>query len=448
MIVEYIKSAYSNMFRFPNRFWTIIVTVSLATFCLLGLTSMIQTAKSYNQHKVESLMAENINAQQYIVQTASIEKEVDPNQVSTLTDIVGAQSGYYFEDLTKFIWDYDYLIPWINFNDQLIIETKPMMVGLESNATALKEKIKLGGYFTGDPNEIIISEKLLNQFIKSSEVIDGKVIVINDSRRAALKNGEGIKVTPKAILGESIDLVYKIKFQVNEEAGSYTVNSRKSVPLKVVGVYDPKIGYQTPGNVWLPLNLKNDLEGFNSEDLTNNLSGKIALQHNTPFLSSGINDQIRELGLSIHQSEEPNRFFESSIKGNQVRQWMYSVILVSSIILGITCIVVISYLISSERRYEFQLLRALGASVRQVRKLFLIELFFVSGIGSLLGLMISLFVANNTTISEWIGVKILLDGWITIIIVCLLPILSTLIGFLNVSLGVKRDVSFTLKLGE
>lgn len=143
------------MFRFPNRFWTIIVTVSLATFCLLGLTAMIQTAKNYNEHKIESLTEENINYQQFIVQTTNLDEKVDPNQVSDLVDKMGAQSGYYFEDLSTFIWDYDYLIPWINFNDQLLLETKPMMVGLDNDATALKDKIKYGEYFTGDPNEII-----------------------------------------------------------------------------------------------------------------------------------------------------------------------------------------------------------------------------------------------------------------------------------------------------
>lgn len=276
----------------------------------------------------------------------------------------------------------------------------------------------------------------------------GKLIVIDDSKREVLKKGAGIKVNPEAILGKSIDLTYKIGSQVDKEKGSYYINSKKSVPLKVVGVYDSETGYQTPGNVWLPLNLKSELEGFNTEGLAGNLSGKIALQHSTFFLTSTDNNIVKDLGLSIHHFKEPDMFFESAINGNQVREWMYSLILLASIILGITCIVVISYLISSERRYEFQLSRALGASVKQVRRLFLLELFFVSGIGSLVGLMISLVIANSTVISEWIGVKILLDGWLTIVIVSLLPILSTLIGFLNVSLGVKRDVSFTLKLGE
>lgn len=430
-----LKYAYNNMHRFPASFGIMVICIALSTFCILTSYSIVEDLKIRNQ----SLIAQanqNVNYNQLEIATKTVDRPVTEQTLEKALSIEGAVQGYYYEDLSYDLWQYGYLAPWIEWNDRLNIELSPILLNVQqAQAYGLDQKIVYGRYFSGAADEAIISLELFNKFIHKDKVIQDNKSIISEEDRNLVKRGSGESVDLGELVGESVSFMYAIEF--GDEFPQLT--TLHSIPLKIVGVYDPDAGYKTQGDVWLSMDIKERLTALDFAKPESNFSGKAVIRTNNIVDATALlSDQ--NLADFLMKRTEPLGTMDYGFTMDKVEQSFYSLSFVVSVIISLVSVMITTLLMISRRTYEFILQRALGMSRGKQIRIFVIELFIVSAIGALLGLLITLVLLQSGLLDS-IGFYLYLSGSTTLLVITLIPLIVTFIAYLFLLMIFRKPIA-------
>ena len=446
MFLEYFKYAYNNAFRYPRRFVALIIGVALATFGILSLLAVTTNLQKSNDHKIYELEHGNINVNQLFVLPQTIEKPVSEEFLAQINSYPEVDKAYYFEDFSYYLWQYDYLIPWINLDSKLNLELKSILLDINSaKEYGLAEKIVYGSYFTDNPNEVILSISVLKAFIKEEEVFNNNLVVLTDSIRQGLKQGKGEAFTPDELIGETVSFTYNFNFELDEEK-NYKVTEPESVDLIVVGIFDPSIGYQTIGDAWLPIELKESLSKLESNQ--NTAMGKqIIVRAASVATINNLKKSIEMLGFATAPTIEENTSVQNQLIETTVRKLFMQIALVATIIISLISLMVTIVLMITERQYDFFLRRALGADKNKIVFLFTIEIFFITFVASLFGLLLTLLFLQSG-LDELLDFSFYLAGGVAFLTIIGIPLVSVLVSAILLNNSFKKQVNIGLARGS
>ena len=450
MLLEYIAYGYNNAFRYPRRFLTIVIGVALSTFSILSMLSVTTNMHRLNEHLLFSLENSDVNYNQSYIQPQTFENPVTKTTLEQALSIKEVESGYYFEDFSYYIWQYEYLLPWFELKNNLNLELKSIFLDVSSAMDyGLNNKIIYGSYFSDDPNEIIISENVLNRFIHEVQVFKDGYIILPENIRSDLSDGEGESINPEDIIGQSITFTYNFDFELdttNQEEPLYKMSNPKSIDLKVVGIFDPSQGFQTLGEAWIPLSLKEKLTGLDIDSLDSKMSGQIALKANDPSQVESIQQKVKDMGYYSILTLEGKPNITNEILQRNVHKFFYNLATISIIIVAIISLMIIGSLMISERKYDFTLQRAIGAAKKQIIILYAIEMFYISVIGVLFGLIFTLiFLQSGFDIL--VGFNFFLYGNITIMTITFIPIITLILSVIQLNNSFKKQTATGLAEG-
>jgi hypothetical protein len=444
MIFEYIRHAYHNAFRYPVRFLSMVSGIALATFCILYLVSAVDSQYDNNRYAIRSITEQNLNYTQFTLSTKTVNRPVTGETLEQAAALQGVKKGYYYEDMSFYLWQYEYLAPWIEWENKLLIEMQPIMVDVTgAQEYGLEDKVIYGRYFSDDPHEMMISADLFNHFVQKNAVIQSNTSIITEEHRASIKKGNGTPVDPQSLVGQVVPFMYAIDF--GEDIRQ--IKELHSVPLKVVGVFDPGIGYETQGNVWLPLSLKSSLPKLDLTSLATGASGKLAITIENDSYSGKLTGYAEKAGYFVSRSFQLSAADKSTLSGLKMQQPFYSYSLIIAVIISLIGFIVICFLVISGRKYELLLQRALGLTKSKTILLFSLEICIISIIGTMLGLVIVLALINGG--SKWLfHSNYYLPGDITLLVVGGLPILATGISYVMIVYSSRTPISIGLARGE
>ncbi len=449
MLIEYIKYAYNNAFRYPKRFWTMIGGVALSTFCILSLLAVITSIQSYNNHISTSLQNQNMNNKQWCIAPKSADTPVTISDLTEYQSLDGIEKAYYSEELSYYLYQSAAYIPWIEWNGLMNLSLNPILLDVGSaREYGLEDKLIEGSFFSGSPDEIILSKQVLQRFIKSDEVIQDKAIILDGETQVSASDGRGIVLKPSEIVGKTIELVYDMRFDFDRPKDSSLVyiESTKSIPLKVVGIYDPTVGYETKGDAWLSLALKQRLHGLDLTAESSQLSGQITLRVSNPTETQPVIDQAKKMNVDAKRTLEEDASIASALKLKKVENILYTFAFYTALIVSIISLIMICSLKIAERQYDITLQRSLGASKREISTFFSFEMLFVSSIGVMFGLLFTLlFLTSN--VNELIGIYFYLDGSMTMKTMIIIPIVTLVISYVQIQLILRRQIILGLAKG-
>ena len=453
--MEYLRYAYNNAFRYPKRLITLIIAVALAIFGILSIVSVTTNLQRMNDEMIIELENNNINTKQLYIKAQTLDAAVNKELLSKVNALTESESGYYFEKFSDYLWRYSYLFPWFEIENKINLELDPILLDTSAKEYGLADKIIYGRYFSDDPNEIILSVDLLQGFINKQEVFHTGEVVLTDSERTNLKKGGGEIIDPEDILGKSIDFTYDALFGIETDSNNkvlYTISETESLSLKVVGIFDPNVGYQTIGDSWIPLSIKEEFVSKNSKFAVYNpanvsLSGQIAIRAHNPTLITGLKQNITNMGYIAVPTVAEDVYVKNQITQQIVYKNLYQLALYSAIAISLVSLIVMITLIVAERKYDFILQRTLGAGNKQLYTLFVLELLITTLIGSLSGLWLTL-VFLQTGLDKLIGLSYYLNGSIAALTIGAVPLLTVIIGILQLKSSFKSIISVELARGE
>lgn len=453
LIREYLKYAYNNSFRYPNRLLALLIALALATFGILSLVSVTFNLQKTNSQMIDELENKNVNTKQLYLTAKTIEKPVEANLLDEIEQIPEVDGGYYFEEFSYYLWQHSYMLPWIKLDEKLNLELQPIMLDTNSaKEYGLEDKLLYGSYFTDNPNEIILSLDVVNRFINQDEVFnDNGYIILSEANRQDLKSGEGESINPEDLVGQTIEFYYDFNFMVDKETYEkpmYKIADPKSIELKIVGIYDPTIGYQTIGDAWLPLSLKESFNGLNTDSSVYNndnssLSGQIALKTTDPTYLEGVQKKIADLGYYAKPTIKKNVQIQNEITQRKVYQNFYQLALLSAIIISLVSLIVMITLSIAERKYDFTLQRTLGAGKKQLFLLFGLELSFIALIGTISGLWLTLIFLQSG-LDRLLGFSFYLNGYLTLTVLIIIPTLTLIIALIQLNNSYKKQIASEL----
>jgi putative ABC transport system permease protein len=157
--------------------------------------------------------------------------------------------------------------------------------------------------------------------------------------------------------------------------------------FRVVGVMEPKgmlLGFDLDDSAYLPI--ATALTLFNYIEL-----GEIDVSYAHPDLGARVEEEIRRVLIARHGGEEDftvtNQEAMMEVSGNVMRIVTMAVGAIAgiSLLVGAIGILTMMWIAVGERRGEIGLVRAMGASRRQVRSLFLCEAATMATAGGLAG---------------------------------------------------------------
>lgn len=430
-----LKYAYNHIHRFPASFGIMVICIALSTFCILSSYSIVEDLKIRNQ----SLIAranQQVNYNQLEIATKTVDRPVTEQTLEKALSIEGAVQGYYYEDLSYYLWQYGYLAPWIEWNEQLNIELSPILLNVQqAQAYGLDQKIVYGQYFSGAADEAIISLELFNKFIHKDKVIQDNKSIISEENRNLVKRGSGESIDLGELVGESVSFMYAIEF--GDEFPQLT--TLHSTPLKIIGVYDPDIGYKTQGDVWLPMDIKERLTALDFANPESNFSGKAVIRtDNITDATALLSDQ--NLADFLMKRTESLGTMEYGFTMGKVQQSFYSLAFTVSVVISLVSVMITTLLMITRRTYEFILQRALGMSRGKQVRIFTIEIFIVATIGTLLGLLITLVLLQSGLLDS-IGFYLYLPGSTTLLVIILIPFIVAFIAYLFLLMIFRKPIA-------
>lgn len=437
--MDYIKYSYQNIQRFSVSFSIMMICVALATFCILSVYSIVEVQKIYRENAI-SQSNKNMNYNQLEIATKTVDRPVTMKTMEDTISLEGVVSGYYYEDLSYYLWQYEYLAPWLEWENNLNLDLSPILINVDqAQEYGLDKKIVHGRYFSGDPNEVIISRDLYNKFIHKDKVIQDNKGIISEEDRNNLKKGSGESIDLSKLVDQKVSFMYAIDFEelFPEFRGLH------SIPLTVVGVYDPGIGYKTQGNVWLPITIKEKLTALDFSKPESIFSGKAVIRSDNLLDSTKLMANQEFANLLVKRTETPNYLERSSNLFSLAQNTFNSLSFVVSVIISVICVIGTSLLIIVRRNYDFILQRALGIARSKQILLFTVEILIVTIMGSLLGLFLTLALLQSGLLDA-IGFNLFLPGSTTLLVVLLIPLIATCIAFLSLLFVSRRQISLGL----
>ena len=164
-----------------------------------------------------------------------------------------------------------------------------------------------------------------------------------------------------------------------------------------------------------------------------------------------VEQEIRQLGYQTHSMAQTNEEIQ-----NQTRTIMLILGGIGSIAFIVSAIGIINTMLMSiyERQKEIGVMKVIGASVRDVETMFLIESGFIGFFGGILGLVISLLVANllNTTLggdpNSMFGTSgniIIIPVWLALVGVGFSALVGVLAGYLPARRATKLSAIEALR---
>jgi ABC-type antimicrobial peptide transport system permease subunit len=421
-----------------------VMGIALATFSILYLFSVVTNLQMNNKYAMQDITNQNPNYMQFTVSTKTIDLPVTRDISKLLSKLDGIEKSYYYEDMSYHLWQYEYLAPWIEWDKKLLIEMQPILLDVtEAQEYGLDKKVIYGKYFSGDPNEIIISLELFNRFVAKSSVIQDNISIIPESYRASLKKGNGTKINPQDLIGQVVPFMYAIDF--GEKFPE--MKSLNSVPLKVVGIFDPGIGYQTQGDVWLPLTLKSSLSKLDVTSPATSASGKMTVRINDDSFSSGFIESMDNSGYFVTRSYQLDGSDKTQLSRLKVQQVFYSYGYITAVIISLVSFIVICFLVISGRKYELILQRALGLTKQKMFLLFSLEMCIISAIGTIFGLF-SVLVLINCGNKLLFHTNYYLPGDITLLVVGAVPLIVTGISYVLIRYTIRTNIAISLARRE
>ncbi|WP_442601954.1 ABC transporter permease [Paenibacillus sp. KN14-4R] len=442
---EYISYAYRNALRYPKRLLTMMIGIALATFCILSLLSIVTTTSAVDKHTISEMETKNVNYKQVDIAPKTVDQVVTPELIKEFQSSSAVSKAYYYEDLSYNLWYFKFLIPWMSWKSKLNIEMSPIMLDVAAaKEYGLDQKIVAGKYFSGDPNEIIISQDLLSKFTEQEKVLQGQDVIISESLRKELIAGKGDRVKEEELIGQSVSFVYALDWVTERN-----ILDTYSVPLKVIGVFDPKIGSQTQGDVWLPLGIKASLRKLDFTSQMSKLSGKMAVQATDVTATNQVITQADQLGFLAGKTLQMDGLMSKILTSSKVQNWIYKIALIIAVIISVVSLIVICYLVISSKVYEFILQRALGLTRSQLIGLFSIEMCMIAVLGSLLGLLLTLLLLN-TNLNQLLSLNMsmYLSGSLTVLVLVSIPLIVLLLAFLLIHRASRTQLSLGLARGD
>ncbi len=264
----------------------------------------------------------------------------------------------------------------------------PNVVGV--NAT--KEtygKILIGRFEASSPI-IGVDPNIMEAF--DFKISEGRLL--NESDKLSIVYGGGMAENfynpkSKSYQPAKVDLLKdKAKLSVDSDSSSSNPNAKpKEYAIKAVGVLSPD-DYETSYGVYMPIKQLEKLMAENNKDPKTKNTDYSSVKIKADDIKSveAIQDTVKEMGFEAYSPKEQ---LDSIKQQTLVMQTVLGGIGAISLIvaaIGITNTMIMSIY---ERTKEIGIMKVIGASIKDIRKLFLLEAGFIGLFGGVCGLIFS-----------------------------------------------------------
>lgn len=194
----------------------------------------------------------------------------------------------------------------------------------------------------------------------------------------------------EVMLGKN--LVEELGIKLGEEIPMVTPD-RKSVDLKVVGIYDFKVA--SLNKSWIIADINTSADIFDKSGKVSSIETQIKDVFKADIIADEIASVVNEDGLEITNWKAQNEELLSGLAGQSASSYMIQVFVLLAVLLGITSVLAISVV---QKSRQIGILKAMGIQDKAASLIFLLQGLILGVIGSIIGTGLGLgltFVFSN-----------------------------------------------------